>query len=82
MEKEIQIEILDRVKYIAEHFETLTLIEIATLFVAAATLFTDTKNQFYYSYLKVMQQTLAAKQTNRQMGDEVKQLEYHMRLDV
>ncbi|WZU00577.1 hypothetical protein MGH68_13650 [Erysipelothrix sp. D19-032] len=33
MDKEIQIEILDRVKYIVEHFETLTLIEIATLFV-------------------------------------------------
>ncbi|CAM4298730.1 hypothetical protein H9L01_01515 [Erysipelothrix inopinata] len=75
MNDDRKIIILDRVKYIAEHFDELSDIDLITLFVACATLFEETDTKFYQSFIRVMQQTVQAKLTNKDPRDVQKYLE-------
>ena len=73
---EIKLRILDRVKYIAEHFDSLDLVDMVTLFVACATMF-DVHSEhepFYSSYLKIVRQMVLAKQLGASLDEPVYRL--------
>lgn len=76
MDDEIKLQILDRVKYIAENFDTLELVDMVTLFVACATMFElhSEHEPFYASYLKIVRQMVIAKERGASLDEPVHRL--------